>query len=702
VPPTATPATITDWKGEYYNNTLLQPPPKLVRNDLVVDFTLPKGTSPTPGMPSENCSARWSRNWSFAEGNYRFHLIVDDGARLWIGGHFLIDAWTDGGPREYIGDLYLKGDASIKLEYYNHLGDARVRLNWEQITQFPDWKGSYFANIGLSGLPVFQRNDAAIDFNWGAGSPRGDLPVDGFSVRWTRRVNFSQAGLYRFRAFSDDGVRVWVGGTPVIDQWMDGSRTYEGQKQLPAGETEMRVEYYEHTGGAAIKLTWELVSGATATPSQTSTAGPATATQTSTPVPPTVTLIPIPPTVTLVPPTLTSIPPTLPPIPPTLTPIPPTLTPIPPTLTPIPPTLTPFPPTLTPIPPVTPPLPGKPIIALDPAAGPIGQPFTILGRQWPANVTVNLSLVQSGDQTGVSTPVGQVVTDEKGNFSAPFEVPAGEGWEGKESAKVIAATSDLKNTAVATYKLLPQLKKVAFTPIPAVEDRFALAEPTYLVLGSAEEWAARFGSEPPPAQPPVDWQREIVIGAFLGPQPARAQVAVTHIVLRGATVSTWLSIPVGTSTRPGQSSTDIARVLVRVPREQLQPGPSVAPPADLTFAFLDAMGRLLAQGPAGTIPPVGARSMLGAPATQPLAPPPGATEAVAMVEVLPAVTVAPAAKEPPSATAALAAISEPSATVEPAAKVKPSTGNVVAGVLLAAGVVALVGFGLYLARRRSG
>jgi len=646
----------------------------VVRNDLVVDFALPKGTSPAPGMPGENWSARWSRNWNFAEGNYRFHLVVDDGARLWVGNHFLIDAWTDGGPREYVADLYLTGDTFIKLEYYNHLGDARVRLNWEQITNFPDWKGSYFTNINLSGLPLFQRDDVAIDFNWGAGSPRADMPVDNFSVRWTRRVNFSPAGLYQFRALSDDGVRVWVGGTLVIDQWHDGSKTYEGQKQLAAGDTEVRVEYYEHTGGAAIKLTWQLVSAPTGTPTQTSTAAPPTATQTSTPVPPTATQ-----TATAIPPTATQAP----------TAVLPTVTP---TSTPIPATR--IPPTITVIPPITPPAPGKPSITLEPAAGPIGQPFTVLGRGWPANLTVELSLVQSGAQIVRLGQAEQVVTDENGNFSTPFVVPAGEGWEGKESAKVLAIGAGTKYSASATYKLLPELKKVTFTPIQSVEARVAPTQSTYLVLSTAEEWASWFG----PVQPPIDWQSEIVIGASVVSQPTVAQV--TSIVLRNTTVSTWLSIPVTSEIRSGQASTNMAWVLVRVPLQQLQTGPSTIPPTGLTFAFLDAMGRLLAQGPAGVVPPVSALPQAAAPVEQLLAASPaGATQEAAPIEVLPAATAALAAKAEPSAAAELASAAEPAAT-EPAATAKPSTGAVVVGVLLGVGLVALAGAGLYLARRR--
>src|SRR5439155_3747669 len=35
----------------------------------------------------------------------------------------------------------------------------------------PTWQAQYFANPNLTGAPVLTRADAAIDFDWGAGSP---------------------------------------------------------------------------------------------------------------------------------------------------------------------------------------------------------------------------------------------------------------------------------------------------------------------------------------------------------------------------------------------------------------------------------------------------------------------------------------------------------------------------------------------------
>jgi hypothetical protein len=55
------------------------------------------------------------------------------------------------------------------------------------------------------------------------------LPVDDFSVRWTRNLNFS-AGSYRFYAHVDDGVRLSIDGKPLIDEWHD-------LRQLPTAPT---------------------------------------------------------------------------------------------------------------------------------------------------------------------------------------------------------------------------------------------------------------------------------------------------------------------------------------------------------------------------------------------------------------------------------------------------------------------------------
>lgn len=127
-----------------------------------------------------------------------------------------------------------------------------------------DWRGDYFNNRDLAGAPVLVRNDVTVDFNWGAGSPAAGIPVDNFSVRWTRWWSSSE-GTHRFHVSVDDGVRLYVDEALVIDSWQDGSwREVVGERWLGGGNHSLRIEYYEHIGDAAIKAWAEKVSTSTA------------------------------------------------------------------------------------------------------------------------------------------------------------------------------------------------------------------------------------------------------------------------------------------------------------------------------------------------------------------------------------------------------------------------------------------------------
>ncbi len=342
-----------DWKGEYWSNRTLSGNPVLVRNDENISYDWRAG-SPAPGIPADGFSARWTRMYPFEGATYRFRIIVDDGARMWVDDQLIIDSWHDGSTREITVDYALvQGTHSLRVEYYENTGDARIRVWWEKITSpsYPDWKGEYWPNPNLSGNPVLVRNDRALNFDWGTGSPAWGLPADNFSARWTRQVTFEPA-RYRLYAQADDGVRIYVGGTRVLDEWhpSDGSRIYSVDLLL-TGAQPLTVEYYEATGRALLKVWWQRI-GDWPTPTPTSTP---TATRTPTATPtgtPTAT-----PTPTSSP-TPTSTPTPTPSSTPTSTPTPtPSPTPTPtPTPTPSPtPTFTPTPtpsptPTFTPTP----------------------------------------------------------------------------------------------------------------------------------------------------------------------------------------------------------------------------------------------------------------------------------------------------------------------------------------------------------------
>ena len=254
------PAQKQDWQGEYYNNRTLSGSPIMVRNDPLINFDWGAG-APAAGVGPNNFSVRWSRSLDFPAGTYRFYTRVDDGVRLWIDGNLIIDRWRDGGSTTYNADVTLTGGRhALRMEYYEHSGDAVAQLAWEWVEAFPDWKGEYFDNPSLSGIPVLVRNDPALRFSWGPGSPGAGVPADNFSVRWTREMYFS-AGTYRFKVLVDDGVRLWIDGTLLIDRWRAGEpKSFTGEMTLSEGIHYFRLEYFDFRYDAQVRLDWERLS----------------------------------------------------------------------------------------------------------------------------------------------------------------------------------------------------------------------------------------------------------------------------------------------------------------------------------------------------------------------------------------------------------------------------------------------------------
>ena len=256
-PTDSTPAV--GWRGEYHDNPDLRGSPVLVRHDPKIDFQWEDG-APAAGLTKEQFSVRWSGTWRLVEGGYRFYAHADDGVRLWVDGTLLIDAWRDQGAQLVQGDLYLdEGTHDIQVDYYEATGKAQIRVWWEHRGLYPDWKAEYYANAELAGSPVLTRNDADIDFDWGPFSPAPHVPVDSFGVRWARQVPL-EAGPYRFYARVDDGVRLWVDGRLILDEWRDSPvRTYSSYMLLGEGAHTLRVDYYEAGGLAQARVWWEKI-----------------------------------------------------------------------------------------------------------------------------------------------------------------------------------------------------------------------------------------------------------------------------------------------------------------------------------------------------------------------------------------------------------------------------------------------------------
>ncbi|MEV6031078.1 PA14 domain-containing protein [Nonomuraea sp. NPDC052116] len=83
---------------------------------------------------------------------------------------------------------------------------------------------------------------------------------DDVSVRWTGQIQPKYSETYTFSIIGDNGFRLWVDGKPIIDHWVDDwDREQTGTPiALEAGKKyDVKVEYFEHFGGANLRLRWQ-------------------------------------------------------------------------------------------------------------------------------------------------------------------------------------------------------------------------------------------------------------------------------------------------------------------------------------------------------------------------------------------------------------------------------------------------------------
>ncbi len=261
--------------GQYFANDALTGEPSLTRTENV-DFAW-ADASPAPGLPADHVSARWvGQLLAPASGTYRLRTLSDEGVRLWLNGSLLVDNWSSHPLTADLsaalglsaGERYdvvlecreLEGPATMQLQWLTPGASAPVAIPAARLyAGGTGLQGRYYANPALSGPPVLTRVEG-VDFDWGPDAPGAGLPADNFSARWAGRVRAPRSGTYRFQTLSDDGVRVWVDGALIIDNWTPHAPTLDTSATLAlvAGQRyDVTVEYQEFGGGATIQLRWQ-------------------------------------------------------------------------------------------------------------------------------------------------------------------------------------------------------------------------------------------------------------------------------------------------------------------------------------------------------------------------------------------------------------------------------------------------------------
>jgi PA14 domain len=127
-------------------------------------------------------------------------------------------------------------------------------------------RGEYFASNDLSGSPAVTRVDTEVDLDWTqAGVIPSEIPTSDqstFSVHWTGKVHTQYTGDHLFKVRADGGVRLYVDGQLLIDNFLLPSPPPVYGTTLPVfakislrgGQSyEVRLEYRRTTGFAGAK-----------------------------------------------------------------------------------------------------------------------------------------------------------------------------------------------------------------------------------------------------------------------------------------------------------------------------------------------------------------------------------------------------------------------------------------------------------------
>ncbi len=161
------------------------------------------------------------------------------------GSPYAFQAWSDGGAQTH-EIVTPSTSTTYTAAYVPSTGTLGIGL-----------QGYYFDNPDFTGATV-TRLDATVNFDWATDPPVPGIGPETFSVRWTGQVRAKVSGITTFYTTSDDGVRLYVNNTLVIDNWPAHTATEDvGSIALTAGQKyDIRMEARDDAGAAVAMLSW--------------------------------------------------------------------------------------------------------------------------------------------------------------------------------------------------------------------------------------------------------------------------------------------------------------------------------------------------------------------------------------------------------------------------------------------------------------
>ena len=234
--------TASPWKGDVWSFSI---PPRTGYNPIPADGS--------KFIEAEDVTLSWTAGFEA-----KLHTV-------YFGDNFADVNSAAGGLPQALTTFAVPGTLEPEKTYYWRVDEFNPPTTikgpvWSFATGREDGgvKGQYFTGMSPVGNPVLTRTDPQIDFSWGSSGPDPLVGEDNFSARWTGEVEAVFTETHTFYTNSDDGVRLWIDGKPIVDNWTDhGTTENKGDIDLVAGQTySLVMEFYENGGGAVAELRW--------------------------------------------------------------------------------------------------------------------------------------------------------------------------------------------------------------------------------------------------------------------------------------------------------------------------------------------------------------------------------------------------------------------------------------------------------------
>ncbi|HTJ00283.1 MAG TPA: glycoside hydrolase family 3 C-terminal domain-containing protein, partial [Dongiaceae bacterium] len=215
--------------AEYFANRNLAGSPVVARQDPQIQFDW-SDQPPAPALAQSDFSVRWTGSLvTPVSGKFKLMMTADDGYRLYLDGKLVVDHWVDSGATTQTAavDLVAGTPRELRVEYYQHGGQAVARLDWARVNAAP------YADA----IEAAQKSDVTLVFvttkgTEGEGSDRRSMALPGDQDDLVRAV---AAANPKTIVVLNNGAPVlmpWLGQVPgLIETWFPGQ---EGGNALAA------------------------------------------------------------------------------------------------------------------------------------------------------------------------------------------------------------------------------------------------------------------------------------------------------------------------------------------------------------------------------------------------------------------------------------------------------------------------------------